>query len=58
MRPVEPDVQAVPDEHPVAETTATLKNESSAHRRSMRFCIQRMSNFVTMSVDVANLLGL
>ena len=36
MRAEEPDVQAVPGEHPIADTTANLKNESPAHRRSKR----------------------
>ena len=36
MRAEEPDVQAVSDEHPVADTTANLKHESPAHRSSKR----------------------
>ena len=35
IRAEETDVQAVPDEHPAADTTANLKHESPAHRSSM-----------------------
>ena len=35
-RAEEPDVQVVPGEHPVADTTANLKNEYPAHRSSKR----------------------
>ena len=57
MREEEPEASAVPDGPPVADTATTLRNESPAYRSS-NVCVQRMSDFVTMYVDVANLRGL